>query len=180
MQTWIALLRGINVGGKNRLPMKELVRELEQLDLVNVRTYIQSGNAVFQAPRSKIAKLGDRIGQRIEQSHGFQPRVLILSAGDLQRASKANPFHEAQQEAKTLHLFFLSAVPETPDLPGLQERKEPSERFELIRDVFYLHAPRGLARSKLAASVEKRLGVAATGRNWRTVQKLIEMTAAAP
>lgn len=176
MPTWIALFRGINVGGKNVLPMKELVRELESLKLRNVRTYIQSGNAVFEGPQKGVATLGERIGKRVEKSRGFKPHVLIVSARKMQEAIASNPFPEAVQEPKSLHLFFLDAVAEAPDLEALSKLKAASERFQLVDDVFYLHAPDGIGRSKLAAGVEKCLGVTATARNWRTIERIMELT----
>ena len=175
MVTWIALIRGINVGGKNILPMKDLVRELEGLGVGNVKTYIQSGNAVFQSPKKAGATLADRIGKRIEKSHGFRPDVLILSARQLEHAITSNPYPEAESEPKALHLYFLASRPVAVRMELLNGAKRPTERFHLADEVLYLHAPDGIARSKLAAGVEKLLGVSATGRNWRTVQKIWEM-----
>lgn len=175
MSTWIALLRGINVGGKNILPMKQLVRHLQALDLENVKTYIQSGNAVFQSSQTPSTTLAETIAARIEDHHGFKPRVLILSADALQIAIDANPFPEAESDPKTLHLFFLVSAASTPDLEALSKLQSPTERFELRDRVFYLHTPEGLGTSKLARKVEKLLGVATTARNWRTVQKLWSM-----
>ena len=101
--------------------------------------------------------------------------MLILSADQLANTIEANPFPEAESEPKTLHLFFLSSVPAAADIESISERKSHSERFHLANRVFYLHAPDGIGRSKLAASAEKLLGVTVTARNWRTVQKLREM-----
>jgi uncharacterized protein (DUF1697 family) len=86
-----------------------------------------------------------------------------------------NPFPEAEAEPSTLHLGFLASTPKSPDLKKLASIKTETERFQLIEDVFYLHAPEGVGRSKLAASSEKLLGVSMTDRNWRTVCKLREM-----
>ncbi len=179
MTIWIALLRGINVGGKNILPMKELVRDLESLGLEDVKTYIQSGNAVFRAASVDAVGLGAEISATIEKRRGFRPQVLLLAAGELQDAVAANPFPEAEAEPKTLHLSFLAAPPPAPDLEALRAARAPSERFHLSDRVFYLHAPDGIGRSKLAAKAERLLGVAITGRNWRTVSKLREMVGAA-
>jgi uncharacterized protein (DUF1697 family) len=179
MSTWIALFRGINVGGRNILPMKELVRDLEALELEDVRTYIQSGNAVFRSSGEAAADLGARIAAKVEERHGFRPHVLVLSAGQLRDAIESNPFPEAEGEPKTLHLSFLASPAEAPDVASLNELRSPSERFHLTDTVFYLHAPDGIGRSKLAAKVEKLLGVAATARNWRTVRKLRQMAGAA-
>ncbi len=172
MATWIALLRGINVSGKNLLPMKELVADLESLGYENVRTYIQSGNAIFESPARSGARLGDAISEAIESRHGFRPPVLVLSRRDLAQAIDANPFPEAEDDPKSVHLLFLAERPPRPDLAALEALRAASERFELEGKVMYLHAPEGIARSKLAARAEKTLGVDGTGRNWRTVRKL--------
>ena len=175
MRTWIALLRGINVGGKNTLPMSELLDVLRSLNLKNVRTYIQSGNAIFQSPREISSKLGAKIATQIAERHGFTPGVLILGAEDWQMVVDANLFPEAESDPKTLHCFFPGTTPIAPDLALMDSVKAPTERFQLTDRVFYLHAPDGIGRSRLAAKVEKHLGVTVTARNWRTVQKLLEM-----
>ena len=172
MGRWIALLRGINVGGKNVLPMKELVRDLESLSLTAVKTYIQSGNVVFDAPRAKPGLLASRIGDVIHKRHGFAPDVLVLSQDQLQTIIAENPFPEAETEPKSLHVLFPKSTPRAPDLEAMAQARAGSERFRLTDRAFYLHAPDGIGRSKLAHSVEKHLGVPATGRNWRTVLKL--------
>jgi uncharacterized protein (DUF1697 family) len=178
MYTWIALLRGINVGGKNILPMKELVQDLESLDLRDIQTYIQSGNAVFRSSSEVSPTLGAQIATLVENRHGFRPHVLILSADQLKSSIDSNPYPEAEAEPKTLHLLFLGSVATAPDFEALAEARSPSERFHLADSVLYLHAPEGFGRSKVAAKAEKLLGVGVTARNWRTVQKLWEMAAA--
>ncbi|MDD2700931.1 MAG: DUF1697 domain-containing protein [Sideroxydans sp.] len=171
MTTDIALFRGINVGGNNKLPMKELTTVLEGLGLQAVRTYIQSGNVIFDS-NGEPAVLAERIAAAIKERHGFEPKVLLLDAGKLEKAIKANPFPEDKAEGNTLHFNFLKCVPPAPDLAGIEKIKAASERCELKGDVFYLHAPDGIGRSKLAANMERLLGVAMTGRNWNTVKKL--------
>jgi len=176
MNRWIGLLRGINVGGANRLPMADLRDELERLGLASVRTYIQSGNVVFDSPHHDTAEaLAGRIETAIEARHGFRPRVLVLSATRFRGAMEANPFPEGEPEPKTLHLFFLAGTPDEVDLPAFQAVVSPTERFHLGDGVFYLHAPDGIGRSKLATRTEALLGVPATARNWRTVTKVWEM-----
>lgn len=176
--TWILLLRGINVGGRNTLPMRELVRDLQSLDLENVRTYIQSGNVVFESSGKVSPTLEAEIAATIEDRHGFRPQVLLLEIDQLEKAIESNPFPEAEAEPKTLHLFFLASAPEDADLEALAEAGSPTERFHLTNRVFYLHAPDGIGRSRLASNAEKYLGVPVTARNWRTVQKLWEMAKA--
>lgn len=168
-------MRGINVGGKNILPMKYLVRDLHSLNLVNIKTYIQSGNVVFKTPREDVETLSAEIAAVIEAEHGFKPHLLIIGMEQLEDAIASNPFPDAETEPKRLHLFFLSSTPIEPNIEALNVAKAPSERFRLTDHVFYLQAPEGIGRSKLAANVEKYLGVAATARNWRTIQKLREI-----
>ena len=175
MCTYVALFRGINVGGRNILPMRDLRAVLEDLGCEEVRTYIQSGNAVCRHADGRASRLAERIRAAIESSHGFGPEVLLLTADELERAMNANPFPEGTAEPSTLHLFFLSAVPADPNLGALEEARAASERFEVDGDVAYLHAPDGIGRSKLAVRLESALGVTGTGRNWRTLCKIMEL-----
>jgi uncharacterized protein (DUF1697 family) len=170
MKTYIALFRGINVGGNNLLPMKELTAQLEKHGAQGVQTYIQSGNAVFRHEAGNAVQLSNRISAAIRESHGFEPRVILLDVAEIERAIAANPYPAA--EAKTLHFYFLADEPSAPDLLRLDGLKQNDEQFTLIHKVFYLYAPAGIGRSKLAVQVEKALGVAATARNWRTVGKI--------
>jgi uncharacterized protein (DUF1697 family) len=175
MKTYIALFRGINVGGKNSLPMKELVALLEEIGAQRVRTYIQSCNAVFQRAAESPAQLSRQIAAAVKERCGFEPCVLILEPAAINRALAQNPFPEAETDPASLHLGFLAAPPAHPDLQRLASLRQESERFCLIDDVFYLHVPEGMGRSKLAASSEKALGVPMTDRNWRTVCKIKEL-----
>lgn len=175
MKTYIALFRGINVGGNSLLPMKALKSLLENLGLQNVRTYIQSGNVVFQSEEQDTTQLSSTISAEVKRNHGFEPKVMLLQIEELEQAIAANPFREAEPEPKTLHVNFLASLPQNPDLKGLERYKAESERFELKGNVFYLHAPDGIGRSKLAANMERLLGVPMTGRNWRTVCEIMAM-----
>lgn len=175
MATYIALFRGINVGGHNKLPMKPLVDHLQKLDFQNIQTYIQSGNLVFDSQETKISWLSEKISGVVSQHFGFTPQLIILQATDFQSAIHSNPFPEAEDAPKTLHVYFLEQIPKAPDFTRLDEVKQNSERYSLTSKVFYLHAPDGIGRSKLAQNVEKALGVAATARNWRTVSKIGEL-----
>lgn len=174
MNTYVALFRGINVGGSNVLPMKELVGLLEGLGCVDVATRVQSGNAVFRH-RGRAPGLARRIRAAVGAAKGFEPDVLLLTADRFARAAASNPFPGAEDDPSKLHLFFLAAEPERPDLEALERLRSGDERFELRGDVFYLHAPAGIGRSKLAAGAERALGVPATARNWRTLQRVLEL-----
>lgn len=175
MNISIALLRGINVGGANKLPMKDLVSVLEALGCSNVKTYIQSGNAVFTSSHEDRGQLEARISDAIESRFGFRPNTMVLSLEQIEKAVERNPFHEAAADPKTLHLYFLASEAPNPDLDGLAVLRANDERFALDGQVFYLHAPAGIGRSKLAAGVERALGVPVTARNWRSVMKILEM-----
>jgi uncharacterized protein (DUF1697 family) len=175
MTRWIALFRGINVGGNNIVPMKQLVRDLEALKLQNVKTYIQSGNVVFDSPSKDAALLRKSIRERIEQEYGFVPEVLLLRLEDLQQAIKENPFPDAVSDPKSLHFFFLQTPAAKPNTRALEAARTATESYLVTDRVFYLHAPDGIGRSRLAATAEKSLGAAATARNYRTVEKLLAL-----
>ena len=168
----IALFRGINVGGKNAVSMKNLTGILERLGCRNVRTYIQSGNAVFDEPTGQGVSSAS-IAAALEADTGIHASVLVLAAAELREAANRNPF--AAEEARTVHLFFLDTAPGNPDLDALQGLSKDSERWQLSGAVFYLHAPEGIARSRLAVAVERKLGVGATARNWRTTGRVLEL-----
>jgi len=174
MNTYIALFRGINVGGKNILKMKDLVDLLENLDAKQVQTYIQSGNVVLQSTEEP-SQLSEKIRQAIQKSYGFSTQVLLLTRTEFEEAIRNNPFPQAESLPKTLHLGFLVREPENPKLNELELLKASGEEFLLKGKVFYLHAPEGIGRSKLAERVEKHLGVSMTMRNWNTVMKLSNM-----
>jgi len=177
MQVWIALLRGINVGGANIVPMVDLRAMLADVGFESVKTYIQSGNVVFKSNllREEIAI---KVATAIEATFGFSPHLMILSLEELEQAIADNPFPEGKAEPKTLHLSFAKETPKKPNLTELAEWKKNSESFELKGKVFYLHAPEGIGRSKLAERAERMLGVAITARNWRSVGKILELAKA--
>jgi uncharacterized protein (DUF1697 family) len=177
MKTYLALFRGINVGGNNMLPMKELKALLEKNGCEGVRTYIQSGNVILNSSTSDVASLAKKLSAAVAKSHGFEPRVLLLTRAELERAAAGNPFPGAAENPQSVHLFFLDGAPKKPDLNALEALKTKTESFALKDRILYLHTPDGLGRSKMAARVAKCLGVQATARNWRTVTTLLEMMA---
>lgn len=170
--TWVALLRGINVGGHNKLPMAELRSLLERLGATHVQTYIQSGNAAFRHDTGTAAELAAAVTDAIDTARGFRPLVVVLSLDAYDAALSANPFPEAEDDPKSVHLYFLTQTPEAPDLARLEQVAADDERFALDDTVLYLHAPRGIGRSKLATQVEPALGVPATARNWRSAIRI--------
>lgn len=176
MYTFIALFRGINVGGHNSLPMRELIELLENMGLENVRTYIQSGNVIFQSTKQLSASFSTDISLAVENLKGFEPGVLLLSPKEFQTAIDKCPF--SSDEGKLLHFFFLSEMPKEPELEYLEALKSETEEYRLINKVFYLYAPDGVGRSKLAAKVEKAMGVPVTARNWNSVRKICSLVEA--
>ncbi len=172
---YIALLRGVNVGGKNKLPMKELVVLLEASGFGNVKTYIQSGNIILSNKQTDQFVLSEKIKQLIFEQYNFAPNVLVLSLDEIEQAAKDNPFEKAQQQPNLLHLFFLEQFPTNPDFKRVDEIKLASENYLLKGKIFYLHTPEGFGRSKLAMRAEKLLGVNCTARNWRSINKIIEL-----
>jgi len=175
MNTSIAFLRGINVGGRNTLRMSELATMLAGIGLIDVKTYVQSGNVVFRNSEASSTTLETRIENAIRAGAGIDAKVVVLSVDELESGIATNSFPHAESAPSTLHLFFLSNPPQNPNVESLNKIKASSESIELTDRVFYLHAPDGIGRSKLAASVERLLGVGATARNWRTVTKVAEM-----
>jgi uncharacterized protein (DUF1697 family) len=175
LRTYIALFRGINVGGKNILPMKELVSLMQQLGFSDVKSYIQTGNVVFRSHHTNSDELGKQISARIKQHFGFAPQILILTQKEMEAAVAANPFPEAVTDGKTLHLFFLISPAQAPQLSRINEIQGPNEQFTLKDQVFYLYAPDGIGRSKLAANIGKLLGVSVTARNWNSACRILEI-----
>ena len=174
MNTYIALFRGINVGGNNIIKMKDLVDLLEGVGAKQVKTYIQSGNVVLQSTQEP-SQLSEKISQAIQQRFGFSPQVLLLTQPEFEEAIHNNPYPQAGSLPKTLHLGFLVHEPQNPKLNELEQLKSSGEEFLLKGKVFYLHAPEGIGRSKLAEKIEKHLGVPMTMRNWNTVMNLSDL-----
>jgi uncharacterized protein (DUF1697 family) len=172
MTTYIALLRGINVGGKHLVPMKALKALLENGGFESVKTYIQSGNIVLNSDH-QADQVESLLGDMIEGAFGFRPAVLVMTTENFNTAFNNNPF--VGQVGNQVHFYFCQVDP-LPDEPRIVQLTAPSERHQLIDRVFYLHAPDGIARSKLVANMDRCLGVAVTGRNLNTVNKLMAMT----
>jgi uncharacterized protein (DUF1697 family) len=168
----IALLRGVNVGGNNKLPMKELAKLLEDMGCENVRTYIQSGNVVYDGKAK-----GPEIAAAIKKKFGFEPHTFVMTLAGLKKAAAACPYaKEAKAEPKSVHLFFLDGAPDKDAEAGLACVKTAPEEFALAKGVLYLHSPKGLAASKIAEKVDRVLNVKTTARNWNTVEALIKLS----
>ncbi len=170
MATVVALLRGVNVGGR-KVPMAELRELFEGLGLDDVRTYIQSGNAVFSAKRRPAAAT---LESAIEQRFGLKVDVMLRTAAELRRAAERDPFPKA--ERSKVHVGFLARRPAAAVVRAIDAEPFRPEEFAVVGSELYLHLPHGLGRSKLPDFVLRRLKVPATLRNWRTLTKLIELS----
>lgn len=176
MKPNISFLRGINVGGNNLLPMKSLVALFEQCGASQVATYIQSGNVVFALDDAlQLPTLEAAVAAQVQAQFGFMPAMLSLSLVDLEHAIDHCPFDTETLDPATMHYGFLAQQPTAPDLDKMHSLCKDSEQFELSEKVFYLSAPEGIGRSKLAASAERCIGVAMTMRNLKTVMQVREM-----
>ncbi len=172
---WVALLRGINVGGKNKLPMKELVGLFESLGCKNVQSYIQSGNVIFDGPATLTRKVPGLVAVGIQKRWGYDVPVITRTAAELVAAVKRNPFVKHADPAH-LYIVFLAGKPGAARIATLDPDRSPPDRFEVLGREIHVYAPNGVARSKLTNRYfDSKLSTVSTARNWKTVHKLIEL-----
>jgi uncharacterized protein (DUF1697 family) len=177
MSVIICLLKAVNVGGRNKLPMEALRALCESLALHSPQTYVQSGNVVFHTKESNIARLAERIEDAIEKKFRFRPAVILRTGAELKQAVKRNPFttHAATEPGKLMVLFLGDDPGKSAKEILANVRKGPEELHLHGREV-YIFFPDGAGRSKLPwATLDKLLGTRGTGRNWNTVTRLLEM-----
>lgn len=174
--THVALLRGINVGGKNKLPMAALVELCEAAGCRDVRTYIQSGNVVFRAPARLRARLAAELRAELERRHGLVVPVLLRDAQALARLLERNPFLRPGADSAALHVVFLADAPSARARAALDPRRSPPDEFVVDGSEVFLRCPNGMARTKLTnAWFDAQLATTSTVRNWQTVLRLAEM-----
>jgi uncharacterized protein (DUF1697 family) len=173
--THVALLRGINVTGKNSLPMKELAQMFSATGCAKVRTYIQSGNVIFEAP-GEAAKIAQVVTDKIEKKFGYRVPIITRTSEQLLKTIRDNPFLTAGTDQKTLHVYFLAHSPDTAAITGLDSTRSAPDVFHVRGREIYLHLPNGMGRSKLTnAYFDSKLSTICTARNWATVLKLSDM-----
>ena len=177
MATYIAMLRGINVSGHKTIKMQDLRTICNKLGYRNVQTYVQSGNIVFETRKGTPANLSKQISKAIQDAYGLDVPVFIRTLMEMQRIISANPFlKEKNIDHSKLHVTFLSETPQTDSLRKLGKVPAGPDRFHTVHNEIYLHCPNGYGRTKLSNTmIEKTLSVAATTRNWRTCNTLLEM-----
>ncbi len=175
MTRYAVLLRGVNVGSHNKVPMRWLREAAEAAGYPDVATYVQSGNLLLSSA-DKPAALARKINELIRDGCGCDVDVMVRSRAQLAAAVRANPFPEHADEPKLLHVVFLTAAPPVAKVRALDPDEFSPERFAIRGTEIYTWHPNGFGRSKLATVAwPKRLGVAGTDRNWRTVTTLLEM-----
>jgi len=176
LATYLALLRGINLGATNKLPMRDLVALFVEAGCEDVRTYIQSGNVVFRAAPGVAAALPARIAERIAERFGHRTPVVLRTADELREIVASNPFLAASEAQETLHVKFLTTEPTPSQIAALEPDRSPPDAFVVRGQEMYLRLPNGVARTKLTnAYVDRTLATTSTQRNWRTVTNLLAM-----
>ncbi len=172
---FVALLRGINVGGKNKLPMKALVGLFEEAGCRDVRTYIQSGNVVYRAGSHLGKAVPASVAKAIERELGLQVPMVIRTAAELAAVVQENPFLKQGVDPKFLHVAFLAGKPTKAQVRALDPERSPRDEFVVSGRELYLHCPEGMARTKLTnAYLDSKLETVSTVRNWKTVNVLAE------
>jgi len=171
----VALLRGINVGGKHVLPMKDLAKMFADAGCGDVRTYIQSGNVIFVAPAGAPG-IADAITGNIVKRFGFQVPVILRTSQQWRKSIQNNPYLALGADERTLHVYFLADPPKASAIAGLDPARSAPDAFHVRGQEIYLHLPNGMARTKLTnAYFDSKLSTTCTARNWATVLKLSEM-----
>ena len=177
MTTWIVLLRGINVGGHNKVKMADLRTALTNAGYADIATYIQSGNIVLRASAAR-SELEAEVHALLVTHFDADVAVMALDATELTAALVANPYlSAAEADPKTVHYYFLADFPDPAarDLAAIEAHAVPGEELSLAGRVLYLHAPHGMARCKVAERIPRHVAVPATARNHRTVAALIDL-----
>ena len=179
MQIYIAILRGINVSGHKLIKMDTLRKLFDSMGFKNTKTYIQSGNVVFQGKQAKTQDLEKKIASSIQKEFGFKVPVLVKEVDELEVVLKNNPFINKRKEDVTkLHVTFLSAEPEKAFIEKIKEGNYAADEFIVIGKTVYLFCPNGYGNTKLSNTFfENKLKVTATTRNWKTINELVTMAA---
>lgn len=173
---YIALLRGINVGGHSVIKMADLRELFKSFGLSDVSTHIQSGNVLFTSNESNRDTLSTNLERNLESALGYPIRIFLFTADELRNASSKNPFEPERNEHEQLcHILFLSEVPDMDHIESLMAMQGEEYRFHVEGQVLYYAYPRSAAGHRRNINFENVLGVAGTSRSWKVVRKLIEL-----
>ena len=174
-QRYVALLRGVNVGGRNKLPMADLRDIFSAAGYSAVQTYIQSGNVVFEAEQDLAGRTPEIVTESIRRRFGYETVVVVRSREELRQVAASNPF-DTSGDPRFLQVAFLGDTPDAEAVSRLDPQRSPPDAFAVRGRHVYLHYPSGVARSKLTNEyLAAQLQTASTMRNWRTVLKLLEL-----
>lgn len=170
-------MRGINVSGKNLLKMNELVIQLASIKYINICSYIQSGNIIFENEEKQCKIFENEIHQLIIDKFGLKVPVLVKTAEELKHVFENNPFNNNNNlDITKMHVTFLNEIPLKDNIVRLLESKSEGDEFILTKDIVYLYCGNGYGNTKLTNTFfEKKLNVSATTRNWKTIASLVEM-----
>lgn len=175
--THVALLRGVNVGGRNRVPMAALREALATAGLGEARTHLQSGNVVVGSGASPD-ETGRRIAGAIADAFALEITVLVRTPDELAGLASRNPYLDAEADGSKVHVVFLENVPDGTVVAGLDPNRSPPDAFVVSGRELFVHYPNGAGRSKLTLDyLERTLGVRGTARNWNTVRALLDLAA---
>ena len=177
MTVIISMLRGVNVGGHNKIKMEALRALYESLKLRDAQTYVQSGNVIFRTGERDVARLGKRIADGIERKFGFRPDVILRTAAEMRDVVANNPFAKRRGiEPGKLLVSFLASDPAEEGREKVRQMKCDPEELRIARRELYIYFPNGMGRTKLPwAGLDKMLRTPTTGRNWNSVTKMLEM-----
>jgi len=177
MSVFVAMLRGVNVGGHNKIKMDALRLLCESLKLRDVQTHIQSGNVIFRSEERDADVLSRRIQKRIESLFGFRPEVILRTPAELKSVIARNPFTKRRNiNPKSLLITFLAGSPSAEGCEKLLSLETAPDELRVDGRELYTYYPSGMARPKVPwATIERILKVSGTGRNWITVNKLLEI-----
>jgi uncharacterized protein (DUF1697 family) len=175
--TYIAFLRGINVSGQKLIKMVELKAIFEKSGYKNVRTFIQSGNVVFESPKTKNESLAKKIEAMLEKKLGYDVSVVVRTPDEVKSIIWAYPFSKIKNHDNfRLHVAFLSAVPDKAAIKELEELSSKDEMFKVAANNVYVIYSKGFPDTLTGKGIlEKKLKVRATVRNWNTVNKILEV-----
>lgn len=180
MQTYISLLRGINVTGHRKITMQELRECYATMGFSNITSYIQSGNVIFTTNQTNRETLSKIIKEGIAQQFGYNDvSIFIIKPEELQTIITQNPFLKIKDVTlKALYVTFLEKIPQTSYIEAIQAYQTLADRFQIIDNIVYLYCPEGYGKTKLSNNFfENKLKVSATSRNWNSVNKLLALAA---
>ncbi len=177
MTTYIAILRGINVGGHKSIKMDALKKLFEKVHFENIQTYIQSGNVLFSTNEKNAGQFPSIISEQIEKEYSFSVPIVVLTKEAMEIVINNNPFlNDERKDEKFMHVTYLSEKPLDFNWDDIEIKAQISEEIKLVDKLVYIYCPGGYAKTKLNNNfLESKLKVTATTRNWKTSVELLRM-----